>query len=185
MSKKLLYTLLAITSFALYYVVINPLYSGIGNIWQPEAGVTLLRAQNSEYEKTLTKAESLISESKDLRTKYDAVSPEVKEKMKLMVPAKKDIDPVRLVSEVNSIANQEGLVISDLSYGEGSVTTGNRGSYVLSFSIKTTYTKFKELMQSYETSLRLFTIQSVQFIAPEADSNITTFQVKMETYYIK
>ncbi len=184
MSKNLLNILLAVASFALYYIIINPLYTGRGSVWQPQYGLTTLRSTNTQYDDTLQQAESLLQDAKQLSAKYKSISQETKDTMKVMVPNQADMDPVRLVSEVDSIAARTGLSISDLNYSEGQVI-GNRGVYTISFTVKTTYTKFKELMRNFETSLRLFTIQSVQFSVPETDGNLIVFQVKMDTYYIK
>ena len=184
MSKNLLKILLLVASFTVYYVVISPLYTGVGSVWQPSKGITALRTENVQYDDTLSQAETLLQDAKTLKTKYEAISPDTKDKLALMVPSKEVIDPVRLVSEVSSIAQGAGLSVSELSYSEGN-TVGNRGTYTVSFSVKTTYTKFKELMHNYETSLRLFSIQSVQFSVSDSESSIIPFQVRMETYYIK
>ncbi len=184
MSKNLLNLLLLVSTVVIFYVVVSPLYTGSGTIWQPEQGIVSLRNTNTQYDEALNKAQTLIQDAKSLRSKYDGVPQDTKTKLKVMVPDRKDIDPVRMVSEVNTIANMSGVSLSDLSYTEG-IGVGNKGSYTISFSVKTTYNKFKEIMRNYETSLRLYSIQSVVFAIPETDSSIIPFQVKMDTYYIK
>jgi hypothetical protein len=183
MSKNLLNTLLLVASFALYYVVINPLYTGAGSVWQPAQSIGALRASDDDYTETLRQAEELFKQAETLNKQYESVSSETKEKMKLMVPD--TIDAVRMINEVNYIANQTGLTLGDLSYTQNTNATGPKATYSVSFSVKTTYTKFKELMANYETSLRLFQIQSVTFSVPEKQGELTNFQVKMETYHLK
>lgn len=184
MSKNLLNLLLLVSTVVLFYVVINPLYTGVGSVWQPEQGIVALRTTDSQYDDALNQAQSLMNEAKTLRSKYEGVPQDTKDKLKVMVPDRKDLDPVRMVSEVNTIANNSGVSLSDLSYSEGT-GVGNKGAYTISFTAKTTYNKFKEIMRNYETSLRLYSIQSVVFAVPETDSSIIPFQVKMDTYYIK
>ena len=182
MSKNLLNLLLLVASFALYYVVLGPLWSGAGSVWQPSQGITTLKSLNVQYTDTISQAETLLSQAESLQKQYGNISEASKEKMALMVPNK--VDPVRLLSEVSSIANQTGLTVGGLGYTE--LPEGNgKGGYLISFNVKTNYEKFKELMYNYETSLRLFTVKNVSFTVPEKDTSIITFQVKLETYYIK
>lgn len=183
MSKNLFKLLLGVGSFAIYYIILNPLYTGMGSIWQPERSISSLRDLNLQYSETLQQANTLYAQAENLRTQYNSIPDLAKEKMGLMVPD--NVDPVRLLNEVNNIANQTGLAISDLGYISSPQTMGNYGTYTVSFTVTTTYSKFKELMHNYETSLRLFTIKNVAFAVSQKDSALIDFQVKLETYYIK
>ncbi|MFA5132461.1 MAG: type 4a pilus biogenesis protein PilO [Candidatus Paceibacterota bacterium] len=183
MSPKLLNLLLIISSFAMYYLLINPLYTGVGPIWQPENSVTSLRSLNQQYDDVLAQAESLNKEAEDLRKKYNSLDADSKKKMETMVPT--SIDPVRFLSEVNKIAAESGIALVSTSYSDTPKSATTPAAYQLSFSVKTTYAKFKEFMSNYENSLRLFTLQSVSFSAPEKEGDLTTFQVKLNTYYLK
>jgi len=183
MSKNLFNLFLAVATFALYYVVLNPLYTGKGTIWSPEGNITSLRTLNTQYDDTLSQADALYQQAETLRTQYNGIPDDSKEKMKLMVPD--IVDPVRLVSEVSNIANITGVSIDETSYSESPPLSGGKGAYTVSFSVKTSYEKFKELMRNYETSLRLFTIKSVVFNVPDKQDNAINFQVKLESYYVK
>ena len=183
MSKNLFNFFLVVVSFATYYLVINPLYTGVGSIWQPTNGILALSTLNEQYESTLNQASSSSAMADELKNKYSSVPNELKEKLKIMLPSR--VDPVRLISEVNNIANKKGLTLSNISYNEKAATEGTVSSYGVSFSVKTTYGKFKELMHDYETSLRLFTIKGVVFSVSEKDSDLINFQVRLETYYLK
>lgn len=183
MSPKLLNLLLLVASFAVYYLVLNPLYTGVGTIWQPEQGVSAVRDLNNQYRDTLAQADLLYKQAEGLRTDYGKVQADTKQTMTMMVPD--SIDPVRLVSEVSNIASQAGVALGDISYAANSDNDPLLGSYTVSFNVKTSYSKFKELMRNYETSLRLFTIQSVSFGIPQKEGDLITFQVKLETYYLK
>lgn len=183
MSTKLLNLLLLVGSFALYYVVLNPLYTGEGSVWQPEQSISSLRNSNSQYDQTLSQVESLFKEAETLKKQYNNIADDVKRKMSIMVPS--GIDPVRLVSEVSNVANETGLSLNDVSYSENTNTAGGRGAYTVSFSVKTTYTKFKELMRNYETSMRLYNVLTTSFNVSETDSTLINYQVKLETYYMK
>lgn len=183
MSKNLLNLLLIVTIFALYYLVINPLYKGVGGVWQPEYSIKALQEMNKQYDETLAQAESVSQQAQALKSDYAKISDVQKQQMKVMVPD--SIDKVRLLSEMINISAKTGMPFSELSYSEGTANTSGKGTAAVSFSVKTTYPKFKDFIAEIEKSLRLFSIQSVTFSAPEKGSELMTFQVKLETYHIK
>ncbi len=183
MSPKLLNILLLVASFALYYLLIGPLWSGTGSVWSPGQGITELRNLEAQYRETVSQAADLFNKGKELRAQYESIDDMTKQKMGQMVPA--SIDAVRLLSEVGNIANRSGIAPTNLSYNEGVLVDKLRGTYDISFTVKTSYPKFKEFMRNYETSLRLFTLQSVSFSAPENPDDLISFQVKLRTYYLK
>lgn len=182
MSKNLLNLLLVVVTFAMYFLVIGPLYKGTGGVWQPEQSIKSLREMNSQYNVTLEQAESLFAQAETLKNQYSKISEEDKAKMKIMVPD--SIDKVRLLSEMVNISSITNMPYSDLSYSDGTNQPG-RGSATISFSVETSYPKFKEFIDAIEKSMRLFSIQNVSFAAPEKEGDPIKFQVKLETYYMK
>lgn len=183
MSKNLLSILLIIIPVVLYLLVIKPVYTGVGGVWQPTQSVKDLSTLNEQYSATLDQAETLASQAMELEKEYQSVSQEDRDKMKIMVPD--SIDRVRLLNEVSLMGTRLGFTLNDLSYAEGSSLAAGRGSATISFTVKTTYPRFKDLMDNFEKSLRLYTIQSVTFSAPEKEGDLTSYQVKLDTYYIK
>ena len=183
MSPKLLNILLILASFSLYYLVIGPIWTGGGPIWAPAQGISTLMSQDKQYKDTISSADNLSTQGEKLKSQYKAVSDETKQKLAIMVPQK--IDKVRLLSEIDNIANQSGVALSNVSAIDIATIDKLKGSYNISFSVKTTYTKFKEFMRNYENSLRLFTLESVNFTAPEKIDDLTDFKVTLKTYYLK
>lgn len=183
MSPKLLNILLAALSFVLYYVVISPLWTGTGSVWSPENGVAALRASEMNYQDTVNQAQNLFNQGKELRSQYEAVDADAKAKMNVMVPAK--IDQIGLLSEVDAIASQSGIALSNVTAIEGVSADKDRGVYDIGFTVNTNYGKFKDFMRNYETSLRLFTLQSVTFDAPDKPDDLIKFKVVLRTYYLK
>lgn len=183
MSPKLLNILLALASFVLYYVLISPLWTGTGSVWSPEKGVQALRASESNYRDTVNQAQNLFTQGKQLQSQYEAIDEEAKAKMSVMIPQK--IDQVGLLSEVDAIANKSGIALTNVTAVEGTSLDKDRGAYDVTFTVKTSYSKFKDFMRNYETSLRLFTLQSVSFVAPEKPDDLITFKVILRTYYLK
>lgn len=183
MSPKLINILLIVSSFALYYLVIGPLWTGVGPIWSPSQGISTLMNLEKQYKDTANNADDLARQGEKLKSQYKAVSDETKQKMSIMVP--QQIDKVRLLSEIDNIANQSGIALSNVSAVDVVNVDKLKGSYNVSFGVKTTYTKFKEFMRNYENSLRLFTLESVNFTAPEKVDDLTDFKVVLKTYYLK
>lgn len=183
MSPKLLKLLLLVLTFTIYYLVISPLYTGKGALWQPEKSIGALRDLNAQYDQTLSQADDLYKQAEQLRREYAAIDETSKQKMLKMVP--KSIDPVRLLSELNIIAAASGISLGGVSYSDTAKEINLAGGYQLSFTIKTSYQKFKEFMSNYENSLRLFTLHSVAFSAPEKETDLISFQVRLTTYYLK
>lgn len=181
MSKNLLTTLLIVVTFSMYYLVIRPLYSGVGSIWQPEKSIQSLKTLNKEHDTALLQAEDLASKAKNLEDAYKKVSSSDKEKMAVMVPS--SIDKVRLISEIHTVASGIGVSLGEISYSE--TTLQSKGTAVVTFTVKTTYEKFKELLDLYEKSLRLLAVKGVTFTTPEKAGDPVTYQVRLETYFMK
>lgn len=182
MSPKLLNTLLILASVVLYYVVMGPLWSGNGNVWAPEKPISKLIDDQKQYDSAVSKAEELFTQGKELKTQYANVGDATKEKMLQMVP--QSIDPPRLLNEVMNISYKSNVGLTGLNYTDVGSVDALRGAYEISFGLKTTYTRFKEIMRNFDTSLRLYTLQSVSFSAP-GDDGLITFQVRLRTYYLK
>lgn len=184
MSPKLINILLIVSSVALYYLIISPLWSGVGSVWKPErGGVTTLKVQSSQYKEAMDRAESIFKQGEDLKAEYGLITEAEKQKMLIMVPVK--IEKIHLLSEITNIANESGLALSNLSASEINSVDKLRGSYNISFGTKTTYGTFKKFMRNYENSLRLFTIDSVKFSIPDKDEDFIDFKVTLKTYYLK
>jgi hypothetical protein len=183
MSKNILNLLLIVLTFSVYYLVISPLYSGAGTIWQPERGITALKSLNSEYDETLSQANALKLQAKTLDDDYMSISEEQKAKMKVMVPD--SVDKVRLLSEFDGILRDTGLTSKNLTVSDNPIAAERQGAIGITFSVRTTYPIFKSLMDRIEKSMRLYSIQSVSFTAPEKENDLTEYSVRLETYYIK
>lgn len=183
MSKSLLNLLLVVATFAVYYLLIGPLYTGTGGMWQPAESVQSLKQMNTQYDETLAQADDLYNQAETLKSQYMRVSNDQKAVMQVMVPD--SIDKVRLMSEVNSIIEQSGLQPSELAYLDNTSNNNTRNTAGISFSVKTTYPAFKKMMDNFEKSMRLYSIQNVMFTASDKDGEPTTYQVKLETYYLK
>jgi restriction endonuclease S subunit len=183
MSPLLFRTLLILIPVVLYYEIISPLYSGGGTLYSPERSITELRDLSSQYDATLAQADSLAQQAEKLQSQYNHISDDTKQKLAVMIP--ENIDPVRLIDEIDFILKKAGFTSLDIGYTDtGSLDKGRTG-YTISFSVKGNYTKFKDLLNTLEKSLRTFSVQAISFSSPDNPTDLTNFQVRMETYYMK
>lgn len=181
MSKGLLKTFLLLATFSVYYLVMKPLYTGAGGVIQPEQSIVTLQNLNKQHDDTLSQAESLVKKARDLQQNYNNISDKDKQDMSVMVPD--SMDQIRLLNEVRNLGQDAGFDLANLTYANGTISN-SRSSASISFAVKTTYPRFKELMANFEKSKRLYSIQDISFTSPDKEGDLIMFNVKLVTYYL-
>ncbi len=175
MSPKLLNILLIVTSAVLYIGYLKPMYTGTpGIVWTPEKSLSALKNENVQYANAINQIELIRREAEKINKEYEAIDKEVVTKAELFLP--NAIDPLKLRNDVISIASKSGIAISGLT-----VTQDTRDSfYKVSFAMKTRYSLFKNFIQNYEKSTRVFSL-SVLTIArfkDEENKNLTLSEIE-------
>ena len=189
MSRPLKIIFLILASGSLYYYLISPLYTGVGDYYKPDKGITSLKSLDKDYDATLLQAQGISARAEGLKRTYKAITDEDKQKLNIILP--ETVDQVVLLNEVNTIFNKSGFKIDSLTYNKGvSRFAGNIGAYTLIISTKGTYEHFKNLVHNLETSMHFYTIKSLGFSTPLKDGEIKdrepmVFSLKLETYYLK
>lgn len=178
MTPKLLNILLLTLSYVLYHYFVGPLYTGDGTgLWSPgENNIKSLRALNSSYTATIDEANKLVSQAKILQKQYDSYDEATLHKLEIMVPDK--VDTLVLLDELNRLMSDSGPVDT-----LGVKDKGN-GEYQVSFTVYTTYTKFKQFITYWEKSMRLFSLQTVNFSPGKKEEEVVKFTVEFTTYYM-
>jgi hypothetical protein len=184
MSPKLLATFLLLSSGVLYYFVITPLYKGGGDLWNPAVSIVSGRQQVKEDTLALARAGDIVAQANELRDDFKKISDEDKQKIKIMLPD--SIDRTRLLSEMVNMTNTIGVTIKDVSVSEAAQPApGAPGTFIISFSLTTSYPRFKELIRKFETNMRLFRLVSVSFTPNEKEPESIAFAVSFSTFYMK
>lgn len=147
----------------------------------------VLSAQTSDYGNALNESKNLMSQRDSLNNQYDQIQQTDLDRIQKMLPD--SVDNVRLIIDINGIANKFGLTIKNLQVGSGDGGTlgpnnNPYGSISLSFTVSSSYSAFQEFLQSLEQSLRLVDITSVTFTSTDK-SNIYDFNVTLQTYWLK
>ncbi len=180
MNKFILPTFLIILSIGLFTVYIDPTYKEIKD----------LKAISSQYQEALNKSKELRIVRDSLLESYNSFTEEDLSRLKRLLPD--NVDNVRLIMDVNSMASRYGAVIRDIRVN---VPTGSDDvrvnitdikkyeSVTLSFSMSSTYENFIKFIGDLRDSLRLVDITHIDFTPPTSqDSNIYKYNFTVKTY---
>lgn len=179
MTPKLLNILLIVLSWLLYSYVVDPLYSGTSSfLFDDGQGFKSLIEKRNAYDKTIEEVPKIIKQANDAKKVFDTLPEEDKKKILTMVPV--SVNDIKLMSEVTNIGNESGVPLDGMDIKD----KGN-GLYIVSFTVTTTYTNFKNIIKVWENSMRLFTLESVTFSPGKTEEDPIKFNVELSTYYMK
>lgn len=179
--KSFIFPLLfAVVAGGLFFGFIDPTWSRVKE----------LRTEVSQFDTALTRSKELQQTRDTLLSKYNTLSPASLARLAKMIPD--NVDNVRLILDIDSIANRYGMRVSDVALDADTSRT-DRGqigpdesryaSRLLSFSVTGSYTEFRAFLEDLEQSLRLVDVMKVEFTATE--SGVYDFAVSIKTYWLK
>ena len=198
--KALTPIILIMLSIGIFFFLIDPQYKKIQT----------LQAEVVENDKTLDVAKKLRSKREELREKFNMISEEEKEELEKLLPD--TVDNVRLIIDINNVAEQFGIVIRDISIvtdegtdskstpsrtqgssfegvieenSIGYVDPGKIGVITFSFSVSAKYEVFLEFLKQLEESLRIVDIRNIVISRGSAEGSIYNYKVTMDTYWLK
>jgi Tfp pilus assembly protein PilO len=198
--KNLTPIILILLSIGIFFFLIDPKYKE----------VQALQAEVVENNKTLDIAKKLSSSREVLRSKFNKISQEEKSELEKLLPD--TVDNVRLIIDINNIAEQFGIVIRDISINsteengtqvstprtQGSSFEGvieeNSIQYVdkskigvisFSFSVSAKYEVFLEFLKQLEESLRIVDIRNIEISRTADEGVFYDYKVTLDTYWLK
>ena len=198
--KSLTPLILILISVALFFFLIDPEYKDVQE----------LQAQVEANNETLKIARDLSVKREELRSKFNNISQEERAELEKLLPD--TVDNVRLIIDINNIAEQFGIVIRNININAdedtatAAGTVGAQGStfegvieessvkYVdkskigvitFSFSVSAKYEVFLEFLRELEESLRIVDIRNIQISRGSAEGSIYDYNVTMDTYWLK
>ena len=179
-------------AIGLFFVYIRPVYRTVQDAREEAA---LLRG-------TLASARDIQETRDELVSKYNAFSGIDLARLEKMVPD--HVDNVRLILEIDAVANRYGMSVRNLSVGDTSGTSSGAGNGVtrgetnqlgtvsLSFSVSSSYQTFLQFLRDLERSLRVVEITNLSFapaIGSTGDGSVSadfyTFSVTLQTYWLR
>lgn len=158
------------------------------------SNVTNLQSQINSTKAELSQKTDLAKKLDEMLSKYDEVFNKV-QKVDFVVP--KDSQRPELIVQLESLAKDNGLVLSSLEFSEAPKKEGEQLKTLnISLALAGTYEAFKNFILSAEQNLRIMDIESVSFSAPEKVvasgilpqvggpiTNELKFNVRLNAYY--
>jgi Tfp pilus assembly protein PilO len=187
MNKNAFPIILIILAIAIFYSFTD------GRISQLQA----LQASNSDYLSAINNSVQLITQRDAVLKTYNTISPTDQARLNTMLPD--NVDNVRLIIDVNSIAAHHGFSIQNIttsadSNGTGTGLSENSGStnnsnlpygeVTISFSFTASYQNFLAFMQDIQSSLRILDISDLT-VNQGTTPGTYTYTMKLTTYWLK
>ncbi len=168
--------------------------------------IPVLRAEVDSYNEALSNSKALENERDKLTSKYNSIDKENLAKLEKLVPD--NIDNIRLILEIEKVAQPYGMVLKDVKYNTEEVETGavigggspgNQAARLamqrdyrvldMEFSVSGTYDKFLDFTKDLERNLRIIDIVAVTFsseVDPKVNpSGVYKYNFKIKTYWLK
>ncbi len=153
-----------------------------------------LNAQKASYASALESANQFEQEKIALVSKYNSMDPVELDRLNTLLPD--SVDAVRLIIEVNSIANRYGMSIKDTKVEGSENSTGGSVAAVapdpnaqkfetlsFNFSVNGPYTNFISFLGDLEKNLRVVDISGLS-VKP-LKGNFYQYDFKVKTYWLK
>jgi hypothetical protein len=190
---------LIIVSISIFFFFIDPQYKEVKK----------LRAEIVTNQDIINRANKLDSKEEELTQKYNQISPEEKKSLEKLLPD--TVDNVRLIIDINNIAEKFGIVIRDVNVTTRDsassetkkvvnqksnfdgvlednsikyVDTSKIGIISFSFTVSAKYEVFLEFLRSLEASLRLVDIRNME-ISRGGEGVFYDYRVTFDTYWLK
>lgn len=178
--KFLLPAFFLLVSFGLFFLYIDTAYQN----------VKFLQTEQTSFNDALQKSKELQAIRDVLLSKYNTFSSVDLDRLEKMLPD--NIDNVRLVLEIDSIATKYGTRISaveiDSDIGpEGVIGATGEGheTVILSFRLTAAYDDFVRFLKDLESSLRIVDITAINFASANDFSGVYNYNVSIKTYWLK
>lgn len=179
--KNIISILLIIAAIALFMVFTNPRF----------AQVQALSDEVAQFDSALDRSKELISLRDALLSRYNAIPTENIERISTMLPD--SIDTVRLIIDIDALASRYGMSLANISIGtpddaqptKGIGPSGDAfGRLTLSFTVASTYDRFRAFLNDLEHSLRIIDVTAIAF-GTATDAGITPYTLTLTTYWLK
>jgi Tfp pilus assembly protein PilO len=190
-----------VISGALFFMVVNPLYSSVSS----------LRTEVATYNVALDNSKQLQETRDQLVDTYKRIKSEDRDRLEHFLP--NTVNNIKFILEVERIANLHSMSIKNIRFdahkptetvttanGNTTVITANDpltnlpyGTFPIEFTTEGDYDTFALFLKDLEHNLRLVDVKSLGFSVPPPtdkpvlgfDPNIYTYSLKVETYWLK
>lgn len=195
--KNLMPILLIIVSIGIFFIVIDPEYKEVKD----------LQKEIEQNNRTLDLAAQLREKRESLRDRYNQISESERFELTKLLPD--TVDNVRLIIDINNIAEKYGIIIQNFeittsedsdnnvrvldSEFEGVIDnaaieyadTSKVGVISFSFSVAAQYDVFIEFLKDLEEALRIVDIRSISIDRGDEEDVFYNYRVNLDTYWLK
>jgi len=143
-----------------------------------------LRAEKALLEAGLENAKKLREVQEQLLGVFNSFSSADLERLNKLLPD--HIDMVRLVIDINTIAERSGMQIKNIKLRlpeEEKTTPSAKETAILGFSVTGPYTNFQSFVSDLARSLRLVDVKTLGLIPRE--DGLYEYNVEVQTYWLK
>lgn len=166
--------------------VISPLYSGGGQVFVPSSNIKSSRELLAQYDSAIAQADTIVNQSKTLKTDYDALLADESTIKTLNVMIPSSVNEIMIMDEFAEFIKASNLTVTEFSIGPSTGTDlPGLGVYGASIAISGGYEDFKATLRFIEGSLRFYEIQAVDFSINEKEPEGSTMKVTFRTFYLK
>lgn len=150
----------------------------------------VLQAREASFDAALDRSKELIAIRDELLSKYNTLPASDLERLQKLLP--NNIDNIRLILDIDSIAARYGMSAVDISLSTTDAGVGSEGigpntdevgTVLLSFSTTAQYEVLKQFLMDLEDSLRLVDVVSVGFSS--TDEDLSNYSVTLRTYWLR
>ena len=166
----------------------DKIYRGSG-FGEESRNIQSLLAEDAEYQKALTNTTALKAKRQVLVDKMNQMNSESLTKLESMLPD--NIDNIKLIIDMDNIANQHNLVLKGAKLDTSAKTDPSKlgsddskyGTIGISFSVTASYENFQNFLTDLEKSLRLVEITDLSVSGN--NTGLYDFSVGLKTYWLK
>jgi Tfp pilus assembly protein PilO len=177
-----------LASLGLFFFYAVPKYNGkTGSSDFRVKSVKELKIDQTDYQGAIDKSREIEDVRNGLLTRFNSVSADNRLKISKVVPAQ--VDSVRLIIDVNTIAARYGLSLGGITITDSpavkSSTTGptakEPGAVEFGFSVSGGYDVFVAFLKDVERSLRILDLNSITVSTTENKTDYN-YRISLRTY---
>jgi len=180
--------ILIIISIGTFFVYINPNYRG-QNQGAGAESVMQLQKEYADYQNALNNAKEIATKRDSLQTKSNEFKLADTQKLEKLLPD--NIDNIKLVIDMNNIANKHGLELKgakldtnvNIDPNKIGADTSKYGTVGISFTVVASYENFQAFLADLEKSLRLVEVTDLSITG--SNTGLYNFSVSLKTYWLK
>lgn len=176
--KALTPIILILVSIGLFFFQIMPLYSD----------VKILRTEEKQLNEALKVAEELKKLRGELADRLASFTPEELSELERFMPPR--LDSVRMINDVNGIADSNDIILRDIKTSDSGQSAGSASASApynvtaMSFAFSSSYAAALDFIKELEKSLRLIDVVSLAIKSSEKGGGNYDFNITLNTYWV-